>query len=443
VPTESLTQTWIRNVSLVLGSVERMFVLEAEVVSVPVGLDEMEPGPVLAAVLSSIDVNQVSGYDRIVVLRAQQKMASHFQAQVYETIAAVSDHMGEIEDDPRSAGEAAAAEIGVALRLTRRAADVELTMAIDLQRRLPHTWGLLAAGAIDLRRAKTIDYATAHLTNAVAQQVDEQVAVEAPRLTTGQLRALIGKLCIDVDPDDAEQRYRHAVADRRIVAEATGDGTANLLGLDLPPHRAAAATRRINALARSLRIDGETRTMDQLRADVLLDVLNGTNHTTKTNSGGKGVVDLHVDLDTLAGLVEHPGELAGYGPVIADIARQTALEQTDSEWRYTATHPDTGQPVANGTTSRRPTATQRRFVETRDRTCTFPGCRAPATDCDLDHRTPHSQGGPTHIENLGPLCRHHHNLHHHHGWAYQPIAGGDYQWTSPLGHTYTTSGTPP
>jgi hypothetical protein len=431
-----------------------MFVLEAEVVSVPVGLDEMEPGPVLAAVLSSIDVNEVSGYDRIVVLRAQQKMASHFQAQVYETIAAVSDHMDEIEDDPRSAGEAAAAEIGVALRLTRRAADVELTMAIDLQRRLPHTWGLLAAGAIDLRRAKTIDYATAHLTNAVAQQVDEQVAVEAPRLTTGQLRALIGKLCIDVDPDDAEQRYRHAVADRRIVAEATGDGTANLLGLDLPPHRAAAATRRINALARSLRIDSETRTMDQLRADVLLHhgptprrrpVGPAQRHQPhhQDQQRRQGVVDLHVDLDTLAGLVEHPGELAGYGPVIADIARQTALEQTDSEWRYTATHPDTGQPVANGTTSRRPTATQRRFVETRDRTCTFPGCRSPATDCDLDHRTPHSQGGPTHIENLGPLCRHHHNLHHHHGWAYQPIAGGDYQWTSPLGHTYTTSGTPP
>jgi hypothetical protein len=56
-------------------------------------------------------------------------------------LAAVSNHMGEIEDDPRSAAEAAAAEIGVALRLTRRAADVELTMAIDLQRRLPHTWG--------------------------------------------------------------------------------------------------------------------------------------------------------------------------------------------------------------------------------------------------------------------------------------------------------------
>ena len=415
--------------------------VEVEVVSVPAGLDGMVPGPVLAAVLSSIDVNRVSGHDRVTVLRAQQKMASHFQAQVYEAMAAVSNHMLEIDEDPRSAGEAAAAEIGVALRLTRRAADVELTMAIDLQRRLPHTWRLLASGGIDLRRAKTIEHGTTHLSNALAQEVDRQVAVEAPRLTTGQLRARIGKLCIEADPDDAQRRYDQAVADRRVVAEATGDGTGNLLGLDLPPHRLAAATRRINYLARSLRIDGETRTMDQLRADVLLDLLNGTNHTAKP--GGSGMVDLHVDLDTLAGLVEHPGELAGYGPVIADIARQITNNQHDAEWRYTVTHPHTGQIIANGTTRRRPTAAQRRHVETRDRTCTFPGCRSPATDCDLDHRTPHSQGGPTHITNLGPLCRHHHNIHHHHGWTYQPLPGGDYQWTSPLGHTYTTSGTPP
>jgi hypothetical protein len=385
----------------------------------------------------------VSGHDRVVVLRAQQRMASHHQAQVYEAMAAVSNHMHQVEADPRSAGEAAAAEIGAALRLTRRAADVELTMALDLQRRLPATWRLLAHGAIDLRRAKTIDYATAHLDDTAARRVDQQVAVAAPRLTTGQLRARIGRLCIQADPDQAQQRYEHVVADRRVVAEATPDGTANLMGLDLPPHLVAAATRHINALARSLRIAGETRTMDQLRADVLVDLLNGTNTGKRTRSRGGGVVELRVDLETLTGLVEDPGELAGYGPVIADIARQVTNNQADGEWRYTITDPNTGQPVANGVTRRRPTTTQRRHVETRDRTCAFPGCRAPATDCDLDHRTPHSQGGPTCVTNLAPLCRHHHILHHRHQWTYQPIEGGDYQWTSPLGHTYTTSGTPP
>jgi hypothetical protein len=423
-----------------------MFAFDTDPQGIPASLDDMAPGPILAAALSAIDVHRVSGHNRIRVLRAQQKMASHFQAQAYQAMTAVTDHMHQLDDDPRSAEEGAAAEIGAALRLTRRAADVELTFALALQRRLPRVWALLASGDIDLRRAKTVDYATTHLDDAIARRVDEQVAVEAPRLTSGQLRARIGKLCIEADPDEAQRRYDQAVADRRVVSEATGDGTANLLGLDLAPHRVAAATRRINHLARSLRIAGETRTMDQLRADVLLDLLNGTQPTKdrkRTGGSGRGVVDVQVDLATLAGLADAPGELAGYGPVIADIARQIAAEQIDGEWRYTITDPDTGQVVANGITRRRPTATQRRHIEARHRTCAFPGCRNPTVDCDMDHRIRYTDGGPTRVGNLGPLCRHHHVIYHRHHWTYQPISGGDHLWTSPLDHTYTTSGTPP
>jgi hypothetical protein len=423
-----------------------MFATETDVQGIPSSLDEMDPGPILAAALSAIDVNRLSGYHQVVVLRAQQRMASHHQAQAYEAMAAVANHMHQLDDDPRSAEEGAAAEIGAALRLTRRAADVELTFALDLERRLPATWQLLASGAIDLRRAKTIDYATTHLTDPAARRVDDRVAVEAPRLTSGQLRARIAKMCIEADPDEAQRRYDQALADRRVVAEATGDGTANLLGLDLAPHRVAAATRRINHLARSLRIAGEERTMDQLRADVVLDLLNGTNPTKdgkRTGSSGQGVVDVQVDLATLAELTDAPGEVAGYGPVIADVARQIAAEQINGQWRYTITHPDTGQVVADGITRRRPTAAQRRHVQARHRTCGFPGCRNPAVDCDLDHRIRYTDGGPTTVGNLGPLCRHHHVIYHRHHWTYQPIAGGDNLWTSPLGHTYTTSGTPP
>lgn len=35
---------------------------------VPESIDTMEPGPVLAAFLASVDVSKVSGYDRVVVL---------------------------------------------------------------------------------------------------------------------------------------------------------------------------------------------------------------------------------------------------------------------------------------------------------------------------------------------------------------------------------------
>ena len=82
------------------------------------------------------------------------------------------------------------------------------------------------------------------------------------------------------------------------------------------------------------------------------------------------------------------------------------------------------------------------MVEAMHPTCVFPGCRMPSVGCDLDHTTPHSHGGLTTDRDLAPLCRHDHCARHN-GWAYQRLSNGTHRWTSPLGHTYTTSGTPP
>ncbi len=408
---------------------------------IPPGLDDMEPGPELAGWLASIDVSAVSGFDRIPVLRAHQRMASHYQAHMYRDMTAVTDFMTDEAHDPVDAAEAAAAEIRVALRLTRRATDVELSFALGLERRLPRLAEMLAAGVIDVRRAKTIDRNTLHLPVATAQAVVDQIADVAAELTTGQLAARIQKLCIDVDPDDAKDRYDESVADRRVVSEPTTSGTAHLMGMDLPPDRVVAITRRINEIAKHLRGHGESRTMDQLRADIFLDILGGTIHTASHETAGKAVVDISVDLTTLTQLADHPGELAGYGPVIADIARHVVDDQYDAEWRVTVTDPYTGDPVAVGTTRRRPTMTQRRRIQARDRTCVFPGCRMPAIRSDIDHIHSVADGGPTTDDNLAPLCRNDHCIKHAYGWTYRRLDDGRYEWTTKLGHIYTTAPT--
>lgn len=419
--------------------IEHMF--DSEVgCSIPPDLDEMPPGPELAAVLAGIDVNRVAGPDRVMVLRSHQRLASHYQAHVYRDMAAVSDAIhDELDHDPELAHEAATAEVGVALRLTRRAAELDLDLALDLRRRLPTVWELIKQGRIDLRRARVLVQGTDHLSVAAARAVMEGILEEAPGLTTGQLQARLRRMCLEVNPEDAQDRYRQTVDGRRVVSEATVDGTAHLFGLDLPPTRVAAARRRINRLATSLRGNGETRSIDQLRADVLLDLLTGSRAGA---SRDRGMVDIHVDLQTLAGLSEQPGELAGYGPVIADIARQVADEQPRAEWRYTVTN-DTGRVVASGITRRRPTTAQRREVQAASPACVFPGCRVPATDCDLDHATRYTDSGPTTTTNLDPLCRRHHRLKDQAGWSYRPGADGTHRWTTPLGHTYTTSTRPP
>ncbi|HEX5723138.1 MAG TPA: HNH endonuclease signature motif containing protein, partial [Acidimicrobiia bacterium] len=159
--------------------------------------------------------------------------------------------------------------------------------------------------------------------------------------------------------------------------------------------------------------------------------------------GHGGSVELRVDLETLAGLTEAPGELSGLGPVISDIARQVAREQSHCQWTFAVTDPETGIPVHTGVTRRRPRRETRRWVEARHPTCIFPGCRRPSRGCDLDHRLPWSERGPTCDCNLVPLCRRHHRCRHRLGWRHSPLPRGDHLWISPLGHRYTTSGRPP
>jgi Domain of unknown function (DUF222) len=79
------------------------------------------------------------------------------------------------------------------------------------------------------------------------------------------------------------------------------------------------------------------------------------------------------------------------------------------------------------------------FVRWRDLTCRFPGCDRPATEADLDHTIPHSQGGATHASNFKCLRRQHRLIKTRWGWHDQQLPDGTVIWRSPSGHTYVTT----
>ncbi len=245
------------------------------------------------------------------------------------------------------------------------------------------------------------------------------------------------RLCLERRPEDAQERLGHGLSERTLYASDNPEGTSNLVGLHLEPHRVRMATRRINGIARKLKEHDDNRTYDQIRADVYLDMLTGVD-----NGGEGGVVDIRVDLKTLAEMANSPGDLAGYGPVVADIARQVADEQPKAEWRTTVTD-EYGRVLSTGTTRRRPETGLRRRIEASYPRCTFPGCRMPATECDIDHIDPWAESGATHFGNLAPLCRRDHVGRHEAGWTYRRLPDGRHEWTSRLGHTYLTYARPP
>jgi hypothetical protein len=409
----------------------------------PEGFEELRPGPQLAALVWSLNPKSLSPSDRVRLLQANQKLVSHFQARAYADMAAIwefeerTNSSGDPADDFRFAVQ----EIRAALRLSRRAAEVELSNAIDYWQRLPRVGDELSLGWIDIRRARVIAQETGHLPEGTARNVVEQTVWEARRLTAGQLGAFLRRYIVKDDPESAQLRYEESLAERRLAVEAEPEGTASVFGLHLSPDRVEAAMAFINDLATSLRGEGDMRSLDQIRADVFLDLLAG--HPLDSTSNRRGSVDLLVDLATLAGLSEAPGELGGYGPIIADISRRVAEAQELAEWRYRVTDPENGTVVAEGTTRRRPSRKLRRTVEGRDPRCVFPGCRVPARRCDFDHTRPWAIAKETIEENGAPICEGDHVVRHAAGWDYERMSDGDYLWTSPFGLRYTTSGRPP
>ena len=82
------------------------------------------------------------------------------------------------------------------------------------------------------------------------------------------------------------------------------------------------------------------------------------------------------------------------------------------------------------------------FVRCRDLTCRFPGCRVPATNCDVDHTIPWPCG-PTAASNLKCLCRRHHLLKTfwggQRGWRDEQLDDGTIVWTAPDGRRHITT----
>jgi hypothetical protein len=263
------------------------------------------------------------------------------------------------------------------------------------------------------------------LTPDVARQVEEAVLPDAAGQNTSELARATRKAIALLDPDGAQQRHAVRKKDRRVELIPAEDAMA-WLNAYLPAADATRIHQRLDAFAHAAPPDDE-RTMDQRRADVLIDLLLG--RPTTDNTGGPGGVVVHVTVPAtmLMGLDNQPGELAGYGPIPADVARKLA---GDATWKRLLNDPISGQLLDYGRTTYRPPAGLADYIRARDHHCLFPGCARPAAACDIDHRTPYPDG-PTNEENSGCLCRHHHRLKHEGGWTLTRNPDGTHTWTTP------------
>lgn len=138
------------------------------------------------------------------------------------------------------------------------------------------------------------------------------------------------------------------------------------------------------------------------------------------------------ELDEYLAPSECLAELAGYGPIDTQTARELAASA--STWELSRYQADSATVLS--VDRYRPSEAMRRLLTVRDEHCRFPGCRAPVHRCDLDHTHDAAKGGCTATDNLGYLCRGHHTLKHHGGWRVKQKRAGVLEWRSPAGRAH-------
>jgi hypothetical protein len=175
----------------------------------------------------------------------------------------------------------------------------------------------------------------------------------------------------------------------------------------------------------------DDRSMDELRADILCDLLLTATPTLDDPSTALGAIRASVQVTvpvlTLAGRPGGSATLAGSGPIDAETAR--ILCGNAAGWDRVMTHPISGAVLA--VDRYRPSEELKRALRVRDEHCRFPGCRMPARRCDLDHSHDAALGGETTASNLAHLCKRHHTLKHASAWSVRQLARGVLEWTSP------------
>ncbi|WP_039916047.1 HNH endonuclease signature motif containing protein, partial [Amycolatopsis azurea] len=284
--------------------------------------------------------------------------------------------------------------------------------------------------------AAKVAAATAWLSDENARAVDAVLEDRLAGRNTEQIRKAASHAAGVVDKEGAARRTEHNRAGRRLRVRQGESGVASIEVEDGPVEKVTAAYTRIDREARALKTGGETRTLDQLRADVALDLLLGG----QGGSRERAEVFLYMDLATYLGLNEDPAELAGHGHIPASLAREIATG-ADAVLRRIITDPLSGQVLDLGRERYRPTAGVGEFVRVRDRECRRPGCHRVAQACDLDHSVPWQFGGHTNVDDLIAFCRRDHRLKDEPGWIYTLAADGTLTITTPTGQHYDS--TPP
>lgn len=435
----------------------------ADLLYAPPGIDSL-------AALASIDPIALLPADRIDYLTALERQDGWLYALKQRAIFAVAGGKASTGEGPMAGvDETEREEISSALRVAPMTAQSRIDVARTLVNHLPNTCSALATGEISSAHATAIAKESARaISDGMSEyaifEMEQKAIAYAEFHTPGQVSSMVRTTIARYAPEEFEEVALKARDARRVDCYPNPDGLSTVVAI-LPSEGAQIVVNALEAFIlhsqqsaevkssggdevgsdkafnNQSSIDGsirDARSADMKRADALIAICSqylGDPSKSVEAHRRPLTVNVTIDLPTLLGLAENPGQLAGYGPIPASVARQFAA---DARWKRFITEPQTGNLLDFGRESYEPPQALKDFLIARDRTCRFPGCRRSALLSDLDHAESWSDGGQTSPDNLGALCRRHHRLKTHDGWKVESQSDGSCTWTSPLGKSYFT-----
>ena len=417
------------------------------------------PGIETLTSLFTIDPFDLPAPARIDYLSALERQMSWLQAMMQRAIVAVAGEEGSKSDDIfTGVDDAEREDVAAALRMSTGTAQIRIDVARTLVNHLPNVCSALAMGEISPAHATVIaresasairdGMGPAHIYS-IEQSALAYAEFHTPTQVANKVRTTIAKLA----PEPFEEIAERARDTRRVSCFREVDGLSTIVAI-LPAEDAQIVMKAIEnfihaqVTAETIGTDdsevapGQHHSMDMKRADALTSIATWSlqQSTAEVKLHRRPVtVNVTIDLPTLLGLAENPGQLAGYGAIPASVARALA---SDGKWQRFITDPQTGTLLDYGRESYEPPQALVDFLIARDRTCRFPGCRHSAARADLDHAQSWESGGKTSAANLGALCRRHHRLKTHGGWKLVSHSDGACTWTSPLGKIYEVPARP-
>jgi len=298
------------------------------------------------------------------------------------------------------------AELGQEIKYSEFTVARIAAAARRLRDHTPTVWAAFRDGTVDEAKAREISSAVDQLERASSiERLDRQVVAYAANHTPGELRRWLRHFIARVEADLFNERADDERKNRG-VSISHGDNGMGALLADLPSTWLAAIDKRLTKAARAFGKD-DPRTLEQRKADLVAAWLT-------TNENGEPAIgaDIAVMLtgSTLAGADHFPAASADGAWIVPAkwIAELADHAGNNLFWHRMILDPVTDNVLAHEYKGRFAPETLAKALEFRDGVCQAPGCCTPAHLCDMDHRIPHEDGGPTSGWNMGPYNRRHH-----------------------------------